>query len=71
MYRKNNLLKQYLILFLFAINATLCIAQKLETFVEFGMSIHTGERTPLWQVSNQRMLMYVINGLVCGGGVVN
>lgn len=68
MYRKNNLLKQYLILFLFAINATLCIAQKLETFVEFGMSIHTGERTPLWQVSNQHGFSSIKNNTYIRSG---
>ena len=29
------------------------LAQQLSSFLEYGVTLHTGANTPLWQVSNQ------------------
>ena len=68
MYVKLTFIKQCFVLFLFVINATWCIAQKLESFVEFGTSIHAGERTPMWQVSNQHGFSSINNNAYIRAG---
>lgn len=44
-------------------------AQNLKTFVEYGASIHSGNNTPLWQVSNQHGLSSIDNNTYIRGGV--
>lgn len=41
-----------LMVFLF-IGKNTMLAQQLSSFVEYGAALHTGDNTPLWQVSNQ------------------
>lgn len=42
-----------LMVFLF-IGKNTMLAQQLSSFVEYGAALHTGDNTPLWQVSNQQ-----------------
>ena len=42
-----------LMVFLF-IGKNTMLAQQLSSFVEYGATLHTGDNTPLWQVSNQQ-----------------
>lgn len=44
-----------LMVFLF-IGKNTMLAQQLSSFVEYGTTLHTGDNTPLWQVSNQQGL---------------
>ena len=44
-----------LMVFLF-IGKNTMLAQQLSSFVEYGAALHTGDNTPLWQVSNQQGL---------------
>lgn len=44
-------------------------AQQLSSFVEYGASVHTGDYTPLWQVSNQQGLSSLDNNTYIRGGV--
>ena len=42
--------------------------QNLSSFVEYGASLHTGENTPLWQVSNRHGLSSINNNIYLRGG---
>ena len=42
--------------------------QNLSSFVEYGASVHTGENTPLWQVSNQHGFSSIDNNTYLRGG---
>lgn len=42
--------------------------QNLSSFVEYGASLHTGENTPLWQVSNRHGLSSIDNNTYLRGG---
>lgn len=44
-------------------------AQNLETFVEYGATVHAGDHTPLWQVSNQQGLSSIKDNTYIRGGV--
>ena len=44
-------------------------AQNLNTFAEYGANIHTGDNTPLWQVSNQHGFSSIKNNTYVRGGV--
>ena len=41
--------------------------QKPNTFIEYGTTVHVGENTPLWQVSNQHGLSYINNNTYIKG----
>lgn len=45
------------------------MAQELSSFVEYGASVHSGDHTPLWQVSNQQGLSSLDNNTYIRGGV--
>ena len=45
------------------------MAQELSSFVEYGTSVHSGDHTPLWQVSNQQGLSSLDNNTYIRGGV--
>lgn len=49
-----------LMVFLF-IGKNTMLAQQLSSFVEYGAALHTGDNTPLWQVSNQQGLTSLDN----------
>ena len=49
-----------LMVFLF-IGKNTMLAQQLSSFVEYGTTLHTGDNTPLWQVSNQQGLTSLDN----------
>ena len=42
--------------------------QNISSFVEYGASVHTGDNTPLWQVSNQHGLSSIDNNTYFRGG---
>ena len=42
--------------------------QNISSFVEYGASVHTGDNTPLWQVSNQHGLSSIDNNTYLRGG---
>ena len=42
--------------------------QNVSSFVEYGASVHTGDNTPLWQVSNQHGLSSIDNNTYFRGG---
>lgn len=42
--------------------------ENLSSFVEYGASVHTGDNTPLWQVSNQHGLSSLDNNTYLRGG---
>ena len=62
--------KRYKILFLFLLFAkgNILYAQELNTFAEYGATIHTGKYTPLWQNSNQHGLSSIDNNTYIRGG---
>lgn len=43
--------------------------RKLDPFVEYGATVHTGDNTPLWQVSNLQGLASLDNSTYIRGGV--
>ena len=43
--------------------------QKPNTFIEYGTTVHVGENTPLWQVSNQHGLSSLNNNTYIKGGI--
>ena len=43
--------------------------RKLDPFVEYGATVHTGDNTPLWQVSNLQGLAPLDNSTYIRGGV--
>lgn len=43
-------------------------AQKLTTFVEYGVTVHAGDHAPLWQVSNQHGLSSIKDNTYIRGG---
>ncbi len=45
------------------------LAQQLSSFVEYGAALHTGDNTPLWQVSNQQGLTSLDNNTYIRGGI--
>ena len=59
-------------LLLFTLSSTSVLfytqAQSFKTFVEYGATIHKGENTPLWQVSNQHGLSSINNNTYIRGG---
>ena len=42
---------------------------QVSPFVEYGATVHTGDNTPLWQVSNQQGLGSIYNNTYIRGGV--
>lgn len=44
-------------------------AQQLLSFAEYGVSVHTGDHVPLWQVSNRHGLSSLDNSTYLRGGV--
>ena len=42
---------------------------QVSSFVEYGATVHTGDNTPLWQVSNQQGLGSIYNNTYIRGGV--
>ena len=56
-----------LMVFLFIEKNTM-LAQQLSSFVEYGAALHTGDNTPLWQVSNQQGLTSLDNNTYIRGG---
>lgn len=56
-----------LMVFLF-IGKNTMLAQQLSSFVEYGTTLHTGDNTPLWQVSNQQGLTSLDNNTYIRGG---
>ena len=56
-----------LMVFLF-IGKNTMLAQQLSSFVEYGAALHTGDNTPLWQVSNQQGLTSPDNNTYIRGG---
>lgn len=42
---------------------------QISSFVEYGAAVHTGDNTPLWQVSNQQGLGSIDNNTYIRGGV--
>ena len=44
-------------------------SKKLRSFVEFGATVHTGDNTPLWQVSNLQGLGSLDHSTYVRGGV--
>ena len=57
-----------LMVFLF-IGKNTMLAQQLSSFVEYGAALHTGDNTPLWQVSNQQGLTSLDNNTYIRGGI--
>ncbi len=57
-----------LMVFLF-IGKNTMLAQQLSSFVEYGTTLHTGDNTPLWQVSNQQGLTSLDNNTYIRGGI--
>lgn len=57
-----------LMVFLF-IGKNTMLAQQLSSFVEYGVALHTGDNTPLWQVSNQQGLTSLDNNTYIRGGI--
>ena len=55
-----------LMVFLF-IGKNTMLAQQLSSFVEYGAALHTGDNTPLWQVSNQQGLTSLDNNTYIRG----
>ena len=45
------------------------LAQQLSSFLEYGVTLHTGANTPLWQVSNQQGLTSLDNNTYMRGGI--
>lgn len=43
--------------------------RKLDPFVEYGATVHTGDNTPLWQMSNLQGLASLDNSTYIRGGV--
>lgn len=43
--------------------------RKLDPFIEYGATVHTGDNTPLWQVSNLQGLASLDNSTYIRGGV--
>ena len=41
----------------------------LSSFVEYGATVHTGDNTPLWQVSNRQGLASIDNSTYVRGGI--
>lgn len=57
------------IFFLFLLSIIpVCQAQNLKSFAEFGATVHTGDNTPLWQVSSQHGLSSINNSTYLRGG---
>ena len=56
-----------LLAFIFAGNG-IATAQ-VSPFVEYGATVHTGDNTPLWQVSNQQGLGSIYDNTYVRGGV--
>ena len=54
--------------FLLFIAGNILYAQKLSTFTEYGVTLHTGKYTPLWQNSNQHGLSSIKNNTYIRGG---
>ena len=74
-YKPKHLTKDYyaylffcLMVFLF-IGKNTMLAQQLSSFVEYGAALHTGDNTPLWQVSNQQGLTSLDNNTYIRGGI--
>ena len=42
--------------------------QNVSSFVEYGASVHTGDNTPMWQVSNQHGFSSIDNNTYLRGG---
>lgn len=58
---------------LFCLSVFLCAGYhtafaQLTPFVEYGATVHTGDNTPLWQVSNQQGLASIYNNTYLRGG---
>ena len=56
-----------LMVFLF-VGKSVMLAQQLSSFVEYGATLHAGDNTPLWQVSNQQGLTSLDNSTYIRGG---
>ena len=56
------------LLFLFLLPGMMHAQSSLKSFAEFGTTIHTGDNTPLWQVSNQHGLSSLNNNAYMRGG---
>lgn len=61
-------LYQSLFLTLLVSTGSISYAQNVETFAEYGATVHTGDHTPLWQVSNQHGLSSINNNTYVRGG---
>lgn len=57
-----------LMVFLF-VGKSVMLAQQLSSFIEYGATLHAGDNTPLWQVSNQQGLTSLDNSTYIRGGV--
>lgn len=68
-YRLSDIMRIPICLLAFIFTGNGIATAQVSPFVEYGATVHTGDNTPLWQVSNQQGLGSIYDNTYVRGGV--